>query len=271
MAQRQTQLSIKTPELVALAFSVAGLGSRALAVLVDYFLQGVVFVAGLFFLALMVGHIAALNHASHVWLGAAFLILPFLLHWGYFTLFEALWQGRTPGKRMLKLRVIEESGRPITFFESLSRNFLRVVDALPLCYGVGAISMMVSRRQQRLGDLAAGTLVVHEMPMETPMWGGAGNRTFTAAALDSQIRPEPVTAPSTISMPAIARLSKEDLRVIESFLARRLDLPLSARAALAEKLAGRMCSQMGVGWEAPREVSTETFLEQLAAARRGVC
>ena len=90
------------------------------------------------------------------------VLIPFLLQWGYFALFEGLWHGQTPGKRVAKIRVIQQSGRAITIFESLSRNLVRVVDFLPAFYVVGTISIFITKRNQRLGDLVAGTLVVHE-------------------------------------------------------------------------------------------------------------
>lgn len=90
------------------------------------------------------------------------ILIPFLLHWGYFTLFEGLWHGQTPSKRVAKIRVIQQSGLAITLFESLSRNFVRAIDFLPSFYVVGSISIFTMARNQRLGDLVADTLVVHE-------------------------------------------------------------------------------------------------------------
>jgi hypothetical protein len=126
--------------------------------------------------------------------------------------------------------------------------------------------MLISRRQQRLGDLAAGTLVVHERPVEEPLGSSRGTRTFTFAVNQQLVQATPVVRSNIVASDTIARLSMQDLLAIESFLARRLDLPLAARETLAEKLSQRMLTQMQI--DMPGGVSTETFLEQLAALRR---
>jgi uncharacterized RDD family membrane protein YckC len=112
--------------------------------------------------------------------GGADYFFIFLVNWGYFTLFEAFWNGRTPGKRVAKIRVIQRSGRAIGLFESMARNLVRYVDQFPGIYAVGVITMFVTKQHQRLGDLAAGTLVVRDREPETPLWGESGSRTFTA-------------------------------------------------------------------------------------------
>ena len=86
----------------------------------------------------------------------------FLLIWGYHIFFEFLWNGQTPGKRVAGIRVLTTRGEPVTFVHVLVRNLLRIVDFLPSSYMLGAVCILVTRRSQRLGDLAAGTIVVHE-------------------------------------------------------------------------------------------------------------
>jgi uncharacterized RDD family membrane protein YckC len=273
LAKSEHQLSIDTPELVGLEFPLAGLLSRALALLLDYLLQGIAATLLILFFVLLASGIRATSKPTPapsaravLWAEAFVIAIPFVLQWGYFTLFEAFWNGQTPGKRMMKLRVISQTGRAITFFESLIRNFLRFVDSLPGVYAVGAISIVATRRQQRLGDLAAGTLVVHERPVEEPIFSSGGTRTFTAAAYEAYT-PAPIApAPRTIPADAVARLTEADLQAIESFLARRLDLPLDARGALAARLAERMARRVEI--DLPTEISVETFLEELAATRR---
>ena len=265
------QLSIETPELVGIEFPLAGIGSRCVALLVDSFVQGFSFVVLLIVLVLI---FAALPHIPttqpHMqstdpgkWAIALMILIPFLLQWGYFALFEAFWNGQTPGKRLLRLRVIQQSGRPIGLFESMGRNLLRMIDMLPGFYFIGAICIFATRRQQRLGDMVAGTLVVHSVPTETSILP-AGIRTFTAASL------EPLHQPvlKTLELPAdgVARLSRADLQLMENFLARRLDLPLDVRASLAERLAGRMKEKTML--EVPSGASNETFLEALVAGLR---
>jgi hypothetical protein len=190
----------------------------------------------------------------------AFVIfINFGIFWGYFALFEAYWKGQTPGKRVMKLRVIKDSGRQITFFESLARNLVRVVDYLPGLYLIGVITMLCNKRNQRLGDLVAGTLVVHERLDEASLlyqsssvgeatnvrWGQAVTAMFPADA--------------------VARLSTQDLMVIETFFARMLDLPMETRVAVAYRMAAQMAAKMGVGLP---EGNPERALESMAYQMR---
>jgi uncharacterized RDD family membrane protein YckC len=168
------QLSIETPELVAIEMPLAGIGSRFIALLVDY----LIWLAGLLVLALLVSlflpSLKAVSKISSQWAAAIVIFIVFLLQWGYFTLFEAFWNGRTPGKRVARIRVIQRSGRAIGLFESMARNLLRYVDQFPVFYAVGVIAMFSSRQHQRLGDLAAGTLVVRDREQEIPHLHSAG-------------------------------------------------------------------------------------------------
>jgi uncharacterized RDD family membrane protein YckC len=264
------QLSIETPELVSIDLSLAGIGSRCLAVLIDYLIQGMTVWIGFLLFALIFSGSAG-SASPHVnastaykWGLAIGIAIPFLLHWGYFTLFEAFWNGQTPGKRLMKLRVIQQSGRALGLFESMGRNLIRFIDMLPVFYFVGALCVFVNRRQQRLGDMAAGTLVVHSTPIDTP-FVPAGGRTFTAASFERPVEEAPSPSSSGLQLDAVSRLDHEDLQMIDNFLARRLDLPLDVRARLAQKLAHRMASKM---LQEPSAGSDETFLESLAVALR---
>ena len=166
------QLSIDTPELVALEFPLAGIGSRFIAILIDSLLQAAIVLALIFGAMLFLPSLLKFEAASAKWFIAIVILVPFLLQWGYFALFEAFWNGQTPGKRVAKIRVIQQSGRAITLFESLARNLVRIIDFLPTSYIVGVISIFVTSRHQRLGDLVAGTLVVHEGQLSAirPPW-----------------------------------------------------------------------------------------------------
>ena len=241
---------------------LAGIGSRFIALLIDT----LIWLAGLILLGILSWMfkpaMQAFSTLSYQWSVALFTFILFFLNWGYFTLFEAFWGGRTPGKRVARIRVIQQSGRAIGIFESMARNFVRYVDQIPFFYAVGVIAMFVTRQHQRLGDLAAGTLVVRDQEQETPLWGETGTRTFTAAAF---ARPSPIPEPSSaLLLPAtgIARLAPSDLEVLEGFFARRLDLPLTTRAALAARIADAI--QAKTGLELPAGVSIETFLEATA-------
>lgn len=257
------QLNIDTPELVTIEMPLAGIGSRFIAMLIDV----AIWSAGLLVLILLsvifMPAIRAASEISEKWAVAIVIFILFLLNWGYFTLFEAFWNGQTPGKRIAKIRVIQRTGRPIGIFESMARNFVRYVDYLPSFYVAGVITMFATRQHQRLGDLAAGTLVVRDRTPESPMWNESGSRTFTAAAFAPQSNsiPEPhslVYLPGT----AIARLTPTDLEVLEGFFSRRLDMPLDVRQKLAQRIAAAIQAKSSL--EVPAGVSIETFLEAVA-------
>jgi uncharacterized RDD family membrane protein YckC len=273
------QLNIETPEQVELEFSIAGLGSRFVAILIDTILiVGFYFAIGIV-LALVFSGASALGgkagddlDTAGKWVLAIFIFLNFLLIWGYFALFEGLWRGQTPGKRVMKLRVIKDSGRQITFFEALARNLLRFVDYLPGMYLVGVITMLCNKRSKRLGDLAAGTLVIHERVDEQPLLYQTSTTLVAPVSFSSQPFQQEQLAPWAkpvavfFAADAIARLSAQDLLVIETFFARMLDLPLETRAAMAYRIAGQLAAKMG---EPLPEGNPERIMESIALQMRG--
>ncbi len=268
------QLSIETPEHVAIRFSAAGLGSRFLALLADTLLQSACYVL-LLIVALLAAYSvpasartsAALTPTAEKWLIAGFILLNFLLYWGYFALFEFLWRGQTPGKRWLKIRVIKDSGRQITFFEALARNLIRIIDMLPSIYLVGAVTMMCNRQHQRLGDLVAGTLVVHEGGHERAEWTSGAR--FITAGIYSPPEPEKRQRPDGVELPAdaVARLNAESLSLIDAFLARAPELDYDRRASLATRILNEQSRAMGIA--APSGISAEKVLEAIAFELRG--
>ena len=258
-----TELSIDTPELVALQFPLAGIGSRFIAVLIDYGLQTAGYIALFLALLLFVPSVQRFQALSAKWIIALAILVPFLLHWGYFTLFEGLWHGQTPGKRVTRIRVIQQSGRAITMFESLARNLVRAVDFLPTFYVIGTISIFATSRQQRLGDLVAGTLVVHEGD-DRPQTAMGHTRLFTQAPAHT-----PVAArASIVAADALNRLSGADLQAIETFLERRLDMALEVRQSLAMKLVGTVTTRMQT--PPPPGLHPETYLEEIAYGMRSL-
>jgi uncharacterized RDD family membrane protein YckC len=265
--QSSDQLSIDTPELVAIEMPLAGIGSRFIALLVDYVIwfTGIAFVMWMF--AFFLPGLNAFNRLSAQWATALYLFLLFLFNWGYFTLFEAFWNGRTPGKRIARIRVIQRSGRAIGLFESMARNFIRYIDQIPFFYAVGAVAIFVTREHQRLGDLAAGTLVVRDRIEEAPI-STESTRTFTANIFAPAVpTPEP-SAGFSLPDHGVAKLSGSDLQVLESFFARRLDMPLATRQALAQRISAAIQTKSGL--EPPPGVSVETFLEITARQLRDV-
>jgi uncharacterized RDD family membrane protein YckC len=281
MDQNSDQLNIDTPELVAIEMPLAGIGSRFIALLIDTLIWG----AGLLVLALILWAfqpaLQAFNSLSYQWTVAIFTLTIFLLNWGYFTLFEAFWHGRTPGKRVARIRVIQRSGRAIGIFESMARNFIRYVDQIPFFYAVGVIAVFATRQHQRLGDLAAGTLVVRDREQETPLWADTGVgpnvpaigwelgvRTSTSPAFTTPKSAMGQLHSLGLDASAIAKLTASDLVVLEGFFARRLDLPLTTRQTLAERIAAAIQAKSGL--EPLVGISAETFLEAVARELRGL-
>lgn len=268
------QLNIETPELVDLELPVAGVGSRFIAILIDSLIWGAGFAVLLILAILILPSLSVVSRLSENWAAAIFTLLFFLLYWGYFTLFEALWSGQTPGKRVAKIRVIQKSGRAIGFYEAIVRNFIRVIDQIPFIYGVGVLFVFTTKQHQRLGDLAAGTLVVREQESDAPAWGNAPTHTFTAASfLESatQITPSSVPPPlHFVTVPAseVAKLGAGDLEVLEGFFARRLDMSLETRASLAKRIAKAIAGK--AEFEIPEGASEENFLESIAHQLREV-
>lgn len=272
-AETPDQLTIDTPEQVAIRFPLAGVGSRFLALLADSVIQfvgyGILVVIFVILASNLPKSTAPVGAGAEKWAMAFLIIVAFLLYWGYFTLFEAFWNGQTPGKKLCKLRVIRDSGRQITLFESMTRNFLRIVDDLPGFYAVGVITMWCNRQNKRLGDLAAGTLVVHERAAEAPLWTGAVSRTITAHVF-AEAPAEPPISPNPVELPAdaVARLTADDLNVIDHFFARAIDIDVARRVELAERLAQQMTARMGV--EMPANATPERVLESIARILRGI-
>jgi len=235
------KLTIDTPEQTALEYPIAGIGSRFLAVLADTAIQAV-----LAFFVVVGGSIlgvglAAFGGLGPQWVVAIVVFLLFLLYSGYFALFEIFWNGQTPGKRYAQIRVIKDDGRPIGAYEAMVRNVLRIADALPAMYGVGLVSIFLSRQSKRLGDFVAGTVVVHEKTLE-------GVRPYAETKIDDTLPPIDV-----------AQVTLDEIRLMETFLNRRDSLDPAVRTTMAVQIANRLAGKMGVkvyGW--PR---TERFLE----------
>jgi uncharacterized RDD family membrane protein YckC len=262
MSQNSDQLNIDTPELVAIEMPLAGIGSRFIALLIDTLIWG----AGLIIVGLVVWAfgpaLQAFKGLSYQWAVAIFTLALFLLNWGYFTLFEAFWHGRTPGKRVARIRVIQRSGRAIGIFESMARNFIRYVDQIPFFYAVGVIAVFATRQHQRLGDLAAGTIVVRDHEQETPLWADTGAGSIAVPAFSFAAPGAEPSRGTVLAADGVAKLASSDLEVLEGFFARRLDLPLATREALALRLAHAIHAKSGL--EPPPGISVETFLEATA-------
>src|ERR1700694_886179 len=151
-------LVIETPERVPLHFALASIGNRFIACAIDHTIQILALIVLIIVFSIISDVSDFGNQFSSMpkWVRALIIVIVFVVWDGYFVLFEWLWRGQTPGKRWLKLRVIREDGRPITFFESAVRNILRGVDIwFPPFYSIGLVSVFATERDQRVGDLVA--------------------------------------------------------------------------------------------------------------------
>ncbi len=233
------KLTIDTPEQVALEFPLAGIGSRFLALVFDILVQFIVYVV-LFLLSLwLLGGLWRSWAPAWNWSTALLILVLFCIYWGYYAFFETVWKGQTPGKRYAQIRVIKEDGRPVTVFEAIARNLVRIIDNLPGMYAVGVITMFLNRKNKRLGDFVAGTVVIHERKEEEPLWNLPQN--------------------AQVPVYRASELKLQEIELIETFLARRLDLTAEVRRATAERIATRIAERLNVQ-DQPRS-DNEDFLE----------
>lgn len=256
-------LIIETPERVQLAFSLASIGNRFLAVTIDHAIQYLIMiVTSVVFISSTSGFSAILEFGANEiskWTIAFLILIIFLIFTGYFVFFEWLWNGQTPGKRLMKLRVLREDGRPITFWEALARNLLRLFDAVPgvvvPVYSLGLISIFMSDRDQRIGDLFAGTVVVRERTDEAPTF----KETFSNPVSDAAFRRvnKPVEFQANIT-----EVTQYEIEVAENFLRRRWDLTEKQRLWMAWRVALPMMYKLKPVFEM-EGFTYEGFLEEL--------
>jgi len=243
------KLTIETPEQIDLEFPLAGLGSRGLALLVDSLIQAIVVIIVSVLMELISPDLFRHWAAAGKWMTALIISVMFCLYWGYFALFEVFWNGQTPGKRQAHIRVITNSGRPINVFEAIARNFLRAVDS-QLGYVVGAVAIAVDKRNRRLGDMVAGTVVVHELQEQGDSYWYSQQSTTTDASV----------------VEVVAAMTPQEFQLIETFLNRRLDLPYDQREKTAISIADRIATRLNVA--AADRPSPESFLEELSRRYR---
>jgi uncharacterized RDD family membrane protein YckC len=245
---------VETPENIFFGYEVAGLGSRFLASLIDSLIQGALYLM----LVIGISAIGASNLFEDLpaefenWLVALVLLVLFMIQFGYFFFFEIILNGQSPGKRALGLRVVKENGLPLSILDALIRNIVRVIDFFPFGYGIGVIVMFANRRAKRLGDFAAGTVVVKLRDH--------------IKLSDLETKPAPVE--HTTELPGAARLKESDIELIESFLQRRAQL--TNADALAQTLRQTMLARMD---DAETRALADTlppgeFLARVAAAYR---
>ena len=242
------RVKIETPEQISLEFSLAGIGSRFLALAMDTLLQGVLYLLVILLIFLVPG-MGRLSFIPQKWIPAIIVLFMFCIYWGYFATFEILWHGQTPGKRVAGIRVIKDSGRPVNAVEGIGRNLMRAIDG-QIFYAVGLITMMISRQNRRLGDYVAGTIVVHERKsLEVkPDWSTPERSQAVETATEYNL------------------LSEDDLVVIETYLHRRWDLDQLVRVRTAISIVDRIHQKSGITAEPGQ--TDDDFLEKVARRMR---
>jgi uncharacterized RDD family membrane protein YckC len=239
-----------TPEAVALEFQTANVGSRILAYVIDMAIVIAGILAGVFAVAL-------LGQATDVvvpdWVAVAIVLVLLPAWWlGYFIAFETLWRGRTPGKAALGLRVVTTEGAPVRFRHAAIRALLGLVDFALASGFFAVIFILLTRDNQRLGDLVAGTLVLRE-------------RSGLAAPAPVSFAPPPGLEAYTATLDT-SRLSIEEYQAVRTFLLRAASLPPGPRAALALQLANPLAARLRP--PPPAGISPEQFLRCVGAAHQ---
>jgi uncharacterized RDD family membrane protein YckC len=246
-----SDLVIATPERVSFDYQVAGLGTRAIAQLLDLLIVTGLLIGVLFF-AFAVGTVTNSDTAVNL----IIIIGSFVVVFGYFWISEALWSGQTLGKKAFRLRAVGDRGEPLTFLQAGIRNVVRIVDFLPYGYGVGMVVLFVNGKGKRLGDLAAGTIVVKDSD-HVWLWQLGGGRRLAPhgtpppppppnppAGVGYQYPAAPPPPPAAIApispyRPASAaeltlrRLDPDLRRLVTSYARRRPQLTLDVRVQLA--------------------------------------
>lgn len=266
--ETEETLIIETPERVPLAFSLASIGNRFLAAAIDHFLQFTAIITVLWIGIAASGISMSGGEGTPAgellgdmpnWILALLIIAIFLLFSGYFIFFEWFWDGQTPGKRLMKLRVIREDGRPITFWEAAARNLLRIFDAIPgfviPIYSIGLIVIFLSHRDQRVGDIFAGTVVIRERSGEAPTFSETfSNRISDAAFRRVQKRTE--------FQANIGLITDEEIEVVENLLRRRWDLTERQRLWMAWRVALPLMYKLKPDYDM-ETFTYEGFLEEI--------
>lgn len=236
-----SELTIVTPEHVRIRLDPAGLGSRFLATMIDTLIvQGSSSLLVLLIRGLLPEALAF----------AVFVTVNFLLTWGWHVYFETRRQGRTPGKRALKIRVIDARGLPVSLHQSLVRNITRVLDFAPAFYGVAAIAALVSKSRRRLGDIIADTLVVRDAQPLAYRGQLAAERRYNS-----------LRTPRVLRL-IRHRISLEERELLLTICLRADKMSSTARYDLMEEVAAFYRAKLEVEEE---RISGENFVRDLTA------
>ncbi|KOP82509.1 RDD family protein [Cytobacillus solani] len=238
----QENVGIKTPEFVSLQFQLAGLGSRTAAFIIDQLLLMVVnilIIVAFFLFMYGTADIMLLEMTSLPL--AITIIVIFLINWGYFFVFEFFSGGKTIGKKMIGIRVIQDNGHSLTLLSSFIRNLLRIIDSLPANYFLGLIMIFFHSKHKRIGDLVAGTIVVHERKAK---------KKKKLTAIDREIEKRGLAKEDLlIEEWTLKTLSSKEWNLVKTYCSRFPQLPLEERNELTLQVAEILFKKSGIPLE----------------------
>lgn len=229
-------LSIDTPENVVFGYEVVGIGSRFMAALVDTLIIFALQLVALFGVALAFNLLGG-GEVAEGWVVAVYGLVSFALLWGYYIYFEMQWNGRSPGKKAVGITVIRKDGTPITLAESIIRNLVRPVDFMPFAYGLGIVTMFIDGRSRRLGDIAAGTLVVR-VPDEVTLASLAQKD-----SVPTRFR-APGAAETAVNDWPLHHIPEANILLAEDFLRRRTEI--NNEAPLVRQILDKLLAPMNI-------------------------
>ncbi len=238
------KITIRTPEQVEIEFKLAGVGSRFIGIAIDTLIQFVLLLIVWLSVFIAQPSLTSKNFLDFIKSGfaALLIVLTFLITFGYFIFFETIWSGQTPGKKFAKIKVLKDNGEPVSFIDVLIRNIFRLVDFLPFYYMIGIISILVSGKAKRIGDIAAKTVVIllkeesaHPLFLDVNVEG--------ANSVD------------------VSLLGEEEYNLARNFLLRRKNIKGEHRGRIAKKVAKVLYKKLGMD---SIEMGEEEFIEAVA-------
>jgi uncharacterized RDD family membrane protein YckC len=234
------RVDIKTPEFVSIQFQIAGLGSRSAAFIIDQLLLMIVNILSIIVLLFVMDGMSSFSFfmMENTLPIAITVIVLFIVNWGYFFAFEFFSGGRTLGKKLVGIRVIQENGHSITLLSSFIRNFIRMIDSLPTAYFLGIIMIFFHSKHKRLGDIVAGTIVVHERKPK---------RNKKQTRLEEEIYNRGLSKDDlTIDEWTLKSLGIKEWKLVSTYANRFQQIPLEERNQLTEQIAEVLLPKIGL-------------------------
>ncbi len=247
--KKKKDIIIETPEKIRFSYHIAEIGTRIAAYIIDEIIQ--VLIVALIILVLVIGGYSMRTHIEKniTNLAAAFfMIMIFLIRWFYFVLFEIIMEGQSPGKKLMRIRVIRNNGDSLDMETIVLRNFLRVVDGFPIIPLTGGFIALIDSKSRRLGDMIANTIVVNEIQ-------------YNLAVPDFEVHFSRAPRPEETEYVTVKqRLSENELYIIRRFLNERYKLPETKQIRIAADLAEQVRKRLGI-----EEIITDplVFLERI--------